>query len=82
MTFPAWTTRWTSSSPCGFANLARVVVIRAGSAADAAQIAAVQRDGWFAAYEGIIPGEIIDRVTAPTTARGCGSRSGPGRGSA
>jgi len=26
-----------------------VVVIRAGSAADAAQIAAVQREGWFAA---------------------------------
>jgi GNAT superfamily N-acetyltransferase len=42
-----------------------VVVIRAGSAADAAQVAAVQREGWFAAYEGIIPGEIIDRVTAP-----------------
>jgi hypothetical protein len=42
-----------------------VVVIRAGSAADAAQIAAVQREGWFAAYEGIIPAEIIDRVTAP-----------------
>jgi GNAT superfamily N-acetyltransferase len=42
-----------------------VVVIRAGSAADAAQIAAVQREGWFAAYLGIIPGEIIDRVTAP-----------------
>ena len=42
-----------------------MVVIRAGSAADAAQIAAVQREGWFAAYEGIIPAEIIDRVTAP-----------------
>jgi GNAT superfamily N-acetyltransferase len=42
-----------------------VVVIRAGSAADAAQIAAVQREGWFAAYEGIIPAEIIDRVTSP-----------------
>jgi GNAT superfamily N-acetyltransferase len=42
-----------------------VVVIRAGSAADAAQIAAVQREGWFAAYEGIIPAEIIDRVTTP-----------------
>jgi len=42
-----------------------VVVIRAGSAADAAQVAAVQREGWFAAYEGIIPGEIIDRITAP-----------------
>ena len=40
-------------------------MIRAGSAADAAQIAAVQREGWFAAYEGIIAAEIIDRVTAP-----------------
>jgi len=42
-----------------------VVVIRAGSAADAAQIAAVQREGWFAAYEGIISHEVIDRATAP-----------------
>jgi GNAT superfamily N-acetyltransferase len=60
-----WTTKWISSSPCGFASFVRVVVIRAGSAADAAQIAAVQREGWFAAYEGIIPAEIIDRVTTP-----------------
>ena len=65
MTCPAWTTRWISSSPCGFASFVRVVVIRAGSAADAAQIAAVQREGWFAAYEGIIPAAIIDRVTTP-----------------
>ncbi len=42
-----------------------MVVIRAGSAADAARIAAVQREGWFAAYDGIIAAEIIDRVTAP-----------------
>jgi GNAT superfamily N-acetyltransferase len=42
-----------------------MVVIRAGSAADAAQVAAVQREGWFAGYEGIIAAEIIDRVTAP-----------------
>jgi GNAT superfamily N-acetyltransferase len=42
-----------------------VVVIRAGSAADATPIAAVQREAWFAAYTGIIPDEIIDRVTAP-----------------
>ena len=42
-----------------------MVVIRAGSVADAAQIATVQREGWFAAYEGIIPAEIIDRVTTP-----------------
>ena len=41
------------------------VVIRAGSAADAVQVAAVQREGWFAAYDGIIPAAIIDRVTAP-----------------
>ena len=40
------------------------MVIRAGSAADAAQIAEVQRDSWFGAYAGIIAGEIIDRVTA------------------
>ena len=42
-----------------------MVVIRAGSAADAAQIAAVQREGWVAAYDGIISREVIDRVTAP-----------------
>ena len=41
-----------------------MVVIRAGSAADAAQIAEVQRDSWFGAYAGIIADEIIDRVTA------------------
>jgi ribosomal protein S18 acetylase RimI-like enzyme len=32
---------------------------------DAPQIAAVIRDSWFAAYEGIIARQIIDRVTAP-----------------
>jgi ribosomal protein S18 acetylase RimI-like enzyme len=42
-----------------------VVVIRAGSAAYAAQIAAVQRETWFAAYEGVIAPEVIDRVTVP-----------------
>lgn len=42
-----------------------MVLIRAACAADAAQVAAVQRAGWFAAYEGIIRREIIDRVTAP-----------------
>ena len=40
-------------------------MIRSGSAADAAQVAAVQREGWLAAYDGIIAPEIIDRVTAP-----------------
>jgi GNAT superfamily N-acetyltransferase len=40
-------------------------MIRSASAADAAQIAAVMRDSWFAAYEGIIATAIIDRVTAP-----------------
>jgi ribosomal protein S18 acetylase RimI-like enzyme len=42
-----------------------MVVIRAASTADAPQIAAVIRDSWFAAYEGIIADQIIDRVTAP-----------------
>jgi GNAT superfamily N-acetyltransferase len=42
-----------------------VVRIRAGSVADAAQVAAVQREAWFAAYEGIIAAEVIDRVTVP-----------------
>jgi GNAT superfamily N-acetyltransferase len=42
-----------------------MVVIRAGSAADAVQVAAVQREGWLAAYDGIIAAEVIDRVTAP-----------------
>lgn len=42
-----------------------MVVIRAGSAAHAAQVAAVQRETWFAAYAGIIAPEVIDRVTVP-----------------
>ena len=42
-----------------------MVVIRAGSAAHAAQIAAVQRETWFAAYEGVIAPDVIDRVTVP-----------------
>jgi ribosomal protein S18 acetylase RimI-like enzyme len=42
-----------------------VVVIKAGSAAHAAQIAAVQRETWFAAYEGVIAPDVIDRVTVP-----------------
>jgi RimJ/RimL family protein N-acetyltransferase len=42
-----------------------VVVIRSASPADATQIAAVRRDSWFAAYEGIISRTIIDRATAP-----------------
>jgi ribosomal protein S18 acetylase RimI-like enzyme len=42
-----------------------VVKIRAGSAADAAQVAAVQRETWFAAYGSIIAAEVIDRVTVP-----------------
>ena len=40
------------------------MVIRAGSAADAAQIAEVRRESWSGAYTGIIADEIIDRVTA------------------
>ncbi|HTX28345.1 MAG TPA: GNAT family N-acetyltransferase [Streptosporangiaceae bacterium] len=39
-------------------------MIRSASVADAAQIAAVMRASWRAAYEGIIAPEIIDRVTA------------------
>jgi GNAT superfamily N-acetyltransferase len=42
-----------------------VVVIRSASVADAAQIAAVMRASWRAAYAGIIAPEIMDRVTAP-----------------
>jgi ribosomal protein S18 acetylase RimI-like enzyme len=41
------------------------LVVRPASAADAAQVAAVRRDSWFAAYEGIIPHPVIDRATAP-----------------
>jgi GNAT superfamily N-acetyltransferase len=44
---------------------AEVVVIRAAAFADAAEIAAVQRAGWLAAYSDIISAETIDRVTAP-----------------
>ena len=65
MTCPASMTRWISSSRCGLASLSGMVVIRSVSTADAVQIAAVRRDSWFAAYEGIIAGTIIDRVTAP-----------------
>ncbi len=42
-----------------------MVVIRSASAADAAQIAAVMRDSWFAAYDGIIAPALIDQATAP-----------------
>ena len=42
-----------------------MVVIRSASTADAAQIAVVMRDTWFAAYDGIIAPAIIDRATAP-----------------
>jgi GNAT superfamily N-acetyltransferase len=42
-----------------------VVVIRSAGTADAAQIAAVMRDSWFAAYDGIIAPAMIDRATAP-----------------
>jgi len=45
--------------------VSQVVVIRPGSAADAPQVAEVQRDSWFAAYRDLIAHEIIDRVTAP-----------------
>jgi len=42
-----------------------MVVIRSASTADASQIAAVMRDSWFAAYEGIIARQLIDQATAP-----------------
>jgi len=42
-----------------------VVVIRSASAADAAQIAAVMRDSWLAAYDGIIASALLDQATAP-----------------
>ena len=42
-----------------------MVVIRSAGTADAAQIAAVMRDSWFAAYDGIIAPAMIDRATAP-----------------
>jgi GNAT superfamily N-acetyltransferase len=42
-----------------------VVVIRSASAADAAQVAAVMRDSWFAAYGGIIAPALLDRATSP-----------------
>ena len=40
-------------------------MIRSASPADAAQIAAVRRASWLAAYQGIISRQVIDRVTAP-----------------
>ena len=42
-----------------------MVLIRSASTADATQIAAVMRDSWFAAYDGIIAPAIIDRATSP-----------------
>ena len=42
-----------------------MVVIRSASAADAAQIAAVMRDSWLAAYDGIIAPVLIDQATGP-----------------
>ena len=42
-----------------------MVVIRSASAADATQIAAVMRDSWLAAYDGIIAPALLDQATAP-----------------
>jgi hypothetical protein len=42
-----------------------MVTIRAATIADAAGIAVVQRAGWFAAYEGIVPHAIIEQVQVP-----------------
>jgi GNAT superfamily N-acetyltransferase len=42
-----------------------VVTIRSARVGDAAAIAAVQRASWFAAYQGIVPHDIIDQLTMP-----------------
>ena len=42
-----------------------MVLIRSASAADAAQIAALMRDSWLAAYDGIIAPALLDQATAP-----------------
>jgi len=42
-----------------------MVKIRSATAADAAQVSAVQRAGWFAAYDGIVARDIIDQMTTP-----------------
>jgi GNAT superfamily N-acetyltransferase len=42
-----------------------VVVIRAASADDAAQVAAVMRASWLAAYDGIIEPALLNRATRP-----------------
>jgi ribosomal protein S18 acetylase RimI-like enzyme len=42
----------------------QVIEIRPGSPADAPAIAQVRRESWLAAYDGIIPAPVIDRVTA------------------
>lgn len=58
-------TRSTFSSPSRFASFDQVVVIRAASAADAAQVAGVMRASWLAAYDGIIEPALLNRATAP-----------------
>jgi GNAT superfamily N-acetyltransferase len=45
-----------------------MITIRPGSPADTEAISRVLRASWFAAYEGIVAAEIIDRLTAPTAA--------------
>jgi ribosomal protein S18 acetylase RimI-like enzyme len=42
-----------------------VVTIRSARIGDAAAIAVVQRASWFAAYQGIVPHDIIDEFTMP-----------------
>lgn len=42
-----------------------MATIRTATIADAAGIAVVQRAGWFAAYEGIVPHDIIEQVQPP-----------------
>ena len=42
----------------------QVIEIRPASSADGPAISRVNRESWFAAYEGIIATPVIDRVTA------------------
>ena len=44
------------------------IEIRPATASDAAAIAAVRRASWFAAYDGLIDHELIDRATTPVLA--------------
>ncbi len=49
---------------CGRQRRSLAVVVRRAETADAAAIAAIQVSGWHAAYRGIVPDDVLDRVTA------------------